>query len=149
MIPFHESLSDQSVYFRYFHMISLGRRVDHDRLARICFVDYYRSIALIAERQDRQIIAVGRLVRDPIESNAELAVVVSDAFQNRGLGTELVKRLVEIARLEKYSRIDADILPENVGMQRVFRNLGFQLSYTMRDGMKAALVLESGTFPGD
>jgi acetyltransferase len=141
---FHESLSDQSVYFRYFHMISLGQRVDHDRLSRTCLVDYHRSIALIAERNDRQIIAVGRLVQDPSESKVELAVLVSDAFQNRDLGTELVKRLLEIALSEKCCRVYADVLPENTAMQHVFRNLGFQISYTSQDGMKAERVLDLG-----
>jgi acetyltransferase len=150
MILFHESLTDRSVYLRYFHMISLSRRVAHDRLARICFVDYDREIALVAERKDPQsgsheIIAVGRLVKLPSGNDAEVAVLVSDAFQHRGLGTELVRRLVEIARLESCHRVIADLLLENTVMQRVFRKLGFELQYSIQDGMKAVLALDSST----
>jgi len=68
LVRFHEPLSDRSVYLRFFHMMGLGQRVAHERLTRICFVDYDREIALVAERKDpgsgeRQIIAGGRLVK--------------------------------------------------------------------------------------
>jgi acetyltransferase len=149
MVRFHEPLSDRSVYLRYFHMIGLGQRVSHERLTRICFVDYDREIALVAERRDpasseRQIIAVGRLAKVHGEDHAEVAVLVSDGFQKRGLGTELVRRLVEIARVEGCHRVIADILQENAAMQSVFRNLGFELRHSIRDGlMKAALSLDA------
>ena len=51
MIGFHETLSDQTVYFRYFAMIRLSQRISHERLSRICFVDYDREIALVALRE--------------------------------------------------------------------------------------------------
>ena len=50
MVQFHETLSERSVYLRYFHMIKLSQRVSHERLTRICFNDYDREIALVAER---------------------------------------------------------------------------------------------------
>src|SRR5262249_26238796 len=52
MIGFHGRLSERSVYFRYFHMLPLDRRIAHDRLTRICFLDYDREIALVAQRRD-------------------------------------------------------------------------------------------------
>ena len=68
MVRFHEALSDRSVHFRYFHMINLSHRVAHERLTRICFIDYDREMALVAERTDPvtgspEIIAVGRLIK--------------------------------------------------------------------------------------
>ena len=57
MIRFHETLSDQTVYFRYFAMIRLSQRISHERLSRICFVDYDREIALVAVR-DQQAMSV-------------------------------------------------------------------------------------------
>jgi acetyltransferase len=148
MVRFHEPLSERSVYLRYFHMIALGQRIAHDRLTRICFVDYDREIALVAERKDpalgeHQIIGVGRLVKVHGENAAEVAVIVSDAFQRRGLGTELARRLVEVARDEKCDRVIADLLPENTGMQCVFRRLGFDLRHSAQeDAIKAALPLD-------
>ena len=122
---FHEHLSDRSVYLRYFHLMDLDRRVSHDRLIRICFNDFDRDIALVAAHEDA-ILAVGRLNRIDA-TNAELAVLITDEYQGRGLGTELTRRLVEIARAEKIERVIAEILPENIHMQRVCRELGFRM----------------------
>jgi acetyltransferase len=127
------------VYLRYFHMIGLDQRVAHERLARVCFVGEGETV-LVAEREP-QIVAVGRMVRSPREKEAEVAILVSDGFHKLGLGTELVRRLVEFARLEHLDRVVAEILPENTAMQRVFRRAGFELQYSMREGLKAILVL--------
>jgi acetyltransferase len=125
MVRFHERLSERSVFLRFFHMVDLERRVSHDRLIRICFNDYDRDIALVADH-DKAILAVGRL-RKIDATDAELAVLITDEYQGRGLGTELSRRLVEIARAEKIERVIAEILPENIHMQRVCRELGFRL----------------------
>jgi acetyltransferase len=128
---FHEQLSERSVYLRYFHLLDLDRRVSHDRLIRTCFNDYDRDIALVAEHRNKEtgaheILAVGRL-RKIDATDAELAVLITDEYQGRGLGTELSRRLVEIARTEKIARVIAEILPENIHMQRVCRELGFRM----------------------
>jgi acetyltransferase len=68
---------------------------------------------------------------------------VSDAFQRRGLGTELARRLVEIARAERCGRVIAELLPENTAMLSVFRRLGFELRHSAQEGVtKAALPLD-------
>jgi acetyltransferase len=132
---FHERLSERSVYLRYFHLMDLDRRVSHDRLIRICFNDYDRDIALVAEHANA-ILAVARLRR--IDANdAELAVLISDEYQGRGLGTELSRRLVEIARAEKMERVIAEILPENTHMQRVCQELGFRMNQHSDGGIRA------------
>jgi acetyltransferase len=128
---FHAQLSERSIYLRYFHLIDLDRRVSHDRLIRICFSDYDRDIALVTEHRnagtgDLEILAVGRL-RKINATDAELAVPIADEYQGLGLGTELARRLVEIARAEKIDRVIAEILPENIHMQRVCRDLGFKM----------------------
>ncbi len=68
MVKFHATLSERSVYLRYFHLMNLSQRVAHERLTRICFIDYDREMALVAERRDpktgeREILGVGRLVK--------------------------------------------------------------------------------------
>ena len=77
MVAFHGRLSDRSVYFRYFHLLKLNQRVAHDRLTRICFIDYEREMALVAERRDPasgelQIMGVGRLTRLHGTTEAEI-----------------------------------------------------------------------------
>jgi acetyltransferase len=133
MVRFHESLSEQSVYMRYFHMMKLDQRTAHERLTRICFIDYDREMALVAERTDpetgeREIMGVARLSRngaDPAE--AEFSVLVGDRFQRRGVGTLLVGRLLEVGRAENLRRITAEILLDNRPMQRISERLGFRL----------------------
>jgi acetyltransferase len=133
MVRFHESLSEQSVYMRYFHMLNLSFRTAHERLTRICFIDYDREMALVAERTnpetgEREIMGVARLSRrGAIPDEAEFSVLISDRFQRRGLGTLLVSKLLEVGRAEGLRRITADILFENYPMQRISRNLGFHL----------------------
>lgn len=137
---FHATLSERSVYLRYFHLLDLDHRVSHDRLIRICFNDYDRELALVAVRGP-EILAVARLSRKHLLNQAEFAVLISDEFQGQGLGTELVKRLLEIARAEKLERVTADILPENTQMQAVCRMLGFQLAFEPEDGVIRAEVV--------
>jgi len=148
MARFHKQLSEQSVYFRYFHLMALNQRVAHERLTRICFIDYDREMALVAERRDpltgeRQILGVGRLTKVHGRSEAEFAAIVADAFQRSGLGFELVRRLIDIGRAEELERITADILPENRAMQTICRRLGFRLSESFADGVvKAQIALD-------
>jgi acetyltransferase len=141
MVRYHEQLSERTVYFRYFHPMKLDQRVTHERLARICFIDYDREMALVAVHEDA-IIAVGRLVKvkgDPAAApESEFAILVSDAFQGRGLGAELLRRLVEIASAEKVRVVSAEILPENRAMQRVCERLGFRLRHSFSDGVVRA-----------
>jgi acetyltransferase len=133
MVKFHESLSEQSVYMRYFHMLNLSQRTAHERLTRICFIDYDRELALVAERTnpetgEREIMGVARLSRrGTVTDEAEFSVLVSDPFQRRGLGTLLLSKLLTVGRAEGLRHISADILFENFPMQRISRNLGFYL----------------------
>ncbi|BAZ86789.1 bifunctional acetate--CoA ligase family protein/GNAT family N-acetyltransferase [Dolichospermum compactum] len=135
MVQFHKTLSEESVYFRYFHLIKLSQRITHERLTRICFIDYDREMALVAEYQNpdtekSEILAVGRLSKLHENNAAEFAMLVSDKFQYQGLGTELLRRLLEVGKNEKIGCIYADILADNSGMQRVCENLGFQIGTT-------------------
>jgi acetyltransferase len=130
MARLHESLSAQTVYLRYFHMEALNSRTAHERLLRKCFIDYDREIALVAEYVDvaagrREILAVGRLSRQRDRKEGEVAILVADGAQQLGLGTELLRRLIEIARDEKFESIVAHVLPENAGMQRLANRFGF------------------------
>jgi acetyltransferase len=132
MVKFHETLSDRSVYLRYFCSLSLSRRVEHERLLRICFGGYDREMVLVAERTDpasgeRRIIAVGRMNKLHAGNEAEVAVLVSDQYQKLGLGNELLRRVIQIARDEKLARVSAEMLPDNIAMQIITKRLGFRV----------------------
>ncbi|HXU79447.1 MAG TPA: bifunctional acetate--CoA ligase family protein/GNAT family N-acetyltransferase, partial [Methylomirabilota bacterium] len=138
LVKFHETLSEESVYHRYFSQLNLTQRTAHERLTRICFNDYDREIALVVELKDKngsQVLGVGRLSKARGVNEGEFALIVSDRWQKQGLGTELLKRLVQIGRDEKLERLTADILADNRAMQRVSKKVGFtvQLDSDKRD----------------
>lgn len=140
LVKFHESVSDQSVYLRYFQFMKLSQRVEHERLTRICFNDYDREIALVAVH-DGAIIGVGRL-RKTVDPEAEIGILIIDSAQGKGLGTEMVRRLIDIGRHEGVTRIIADVHSENSKMLHLVRNLGFKLSMEPGDPVyQARLVL--------
>ncbi len=147
IVTFHEALSERSVYLRYLHMIKLSQRIAHERLTRICFIDYDREMALVAEMQDPKsgapsIVGIGRLAKSQVQNEAEFAVVIVDSFQGQGLGKELLQRLVQVARDWNLERITAEILPENRGMQYVARQVGFECHYDVVEGItKASMTL--------
>jgi acetyltransferase len=101
-----ETLSDRNVYMRYFSLaeskLTCGARASGSR----CFVDYDRVMALVVDHTDEvtgqhRILGVGRLIKLHTKNEAEIAILVSDQFQKQGLGIELLRRTVQIARNEK------------------------------------------------
>jgi acetyltransferase len=133
MVEFHRTLSDRSVYLRYFGLLSLQARTVHERLRRVCFIDYDREIALVADLKQHdgkhQILGVGRLIKEHGMEEAEFALLVSDCWQGKGLGTELLKLLVQIGRKEHLQRIIGYVAAENVVMKRVAEETGFDLRF--------------------
>jgi acetyltransferase len=138
MVRFHETLSERSVYLRYFHLMNLSQRTAHERLTRICFIDYDREMALVAERRDpatgeREILGVGRLTKVHGANDGEVAVLVTDRWHGQGLGKELLARLLIVGADEKLSRLLADILPDNRDVMRLCEKLGFSLRHSLED----------------
>lgn len=138
MVGFHETLSERTVYLRYFHLMNLEQRTQHERLTRICFIDYDREMALVAERHnpetgESEIFGVGRMMKIHGTNEAEVAVVVSDKWQGRGLGKELLARLLIVGSDEKLLKLTADILPDNREVMRICEKLGFTLKHSLDD----------------
>ena len=138
MVKFHEGLSEQSVYLRYFSALKLSQRVAHDRLVRVCFNDYDREMVLVTDHKDPQtgqhvVIGVARLSRLHGLNGAEFALIISDHWQKRGLGPEMTRRLVEIARKENLSYLMAYALQENRDMQTLCKKLGFRVRHMPGD----------------
>jgi len=134
MVKFHGTLSKETVFFRYFGQQKLELRIAHERLTRICFIDYDREMALVAVRQESEIkepeiIGVGRLVRRHGVPEAEFAIEISDRFQRQGLGTRLLQLLVDIGRQEGLERIFGLILPENYNMLQLAKKVGFSVTF--------------------
>jgi acetyltransferase len=132
LVRFHADLTEATVYSRYFELLGLSARTAHERLTRVCFNDYDREIALVAECPDEdgtpRIAAVGRLSKAHAAPSAEFAILVGDPWQRRGLGSELLRRLVAIGRDEGLERIWAEMLAGNTGMRRTAKEVGFTIT---------------------
>jgi acetyltransferase len=144
MVRFHGTLSEEAVYLRYLDHRLLDERIAHQRLARLCFIDYSREIALVAERDadgpEPTIVAVGRLVHTEQSGEAEFAILVNDAHQKQGLGAELLGRLLQIGRTEGLRRIIGEISARNIPMQSICTRLGFRLEGEIADSTVRAII---------
>jgi acetyltransferase len=145
IVQFHHTLSERSVYLRYFCSLSLTTRVDHERLVRICFGSYDRGFALVADRKNpdtgqHEVLGVGRFSAIN-RGEAEAAVLVSDRWQAKGLGTELLAGVARVAREEKFQRLCGEILRDNLPTQAIFKKVGFKLRAT-EDPSSVAARLE-------
>ena len=126
---FHRRLSATTVYARYAGNLSLDLRVAHQRLARVCFIDFAREIALVAvsgQEGAQEIVAIGRLLCDRARQEAEFALVVQDDRQGDGIGTQLLSRLLETARAEGLRSVVGYVLSDNTAMLGICARLGFR-----------------------
>ena len=145
MAKFHQTLSNRTVYMRYFCSLSLRSRVAHERLALICHVDDDREVVLVVDYTNKrtgqqQILGVGRLVKLDAQDEAEVAILVSDQYQKQGLGTELLRQLIVSARDRKLHRVRGELLRDNLAMQIIVKKLGFSLRLCA-DGASIPAVL--------
>ncbi len=149
VVTFHRALSERSVYLRYFTQLKLDERIAHERLSRLCFIDYDRDLALVVEREDPQtkqheILGIGRLSKSPGLNEAEFALLVADQWQKQGIGARLLATLVQAGRDEKLTRVTAAILPDNHDMQAIARKVGFTIAHPNGGSeCRAELILQS------
>jgi acetyltransferase len=127
MAAFHAGLSARSVYQRYFHLTSLEQRITRTRLALTCRVDPAIGLALVAvhEGDETEVVALGRLTRTAPPEAAEIALLVRDDWQGRGLGSALMGRLVAEAHAVGVRRVYGDMLADNDPMLALVRRAGF------------------------
>jgi acyl-CoA synthetase (NDP forming)/RimJ/RimL family protein N-acetyltransferase len=128
---FHGRLSERTRYFRYFGPYP---RIPEKDLRRFSTVDHHGRVAFVAMLGD-DIIAVGRYERLPGGDSAEVAFVVEDAHQSRGLGSILLEHLAAAARERGLAKFEAEVLAENAQMVRVFRDAGYQVSREFDEGV--------------
>jgi RimJ/RimL family protein N-acetyltransferase len=140
LVAFHASLSEDSVYYRFF---APHPRLSPAEVRRFTHVDGADRIALVALDGDR-IVAVGRYDRLGQSTEAEVAFVVTDAYQHHGLATVLLGRLADLARAQGLRTLVAEILPDNRRMRRVFATSGYPVTSEFRDGVvRVALDISS------
>jgi acetyltransferase len=122
-----ENCSDQTLYFRYFHLI---KKFPHSFLLRFTQNDYDREIGLAAfgtPPGPEVMMGVGRLVMTPERDKAEFAVIVADPWHGKGLGEKLISRVIEIAQDYGVKSLWGEVLAENVPMLGLVKKMGFTL----------------------
>ncbi|GAB4505411.1 MAG: bifunctional acetate--CoA ligase family protein/GNAT family N-acetyltransferase [Anaerolineales bacterium] len=145
MQRFHASLSDRTVYLRYLSPMLLSARTTHERLARITHNDYDREIALVVEGEEngeKAIFGVARLSKlHGTNEEARFSMLISDAYQGKGLGKELLTRIIQIGRGERIKRIIALMSPDNEAMKSLCRKAGFSsFELDTQNGMLKAQI---------
>jgi acetyl coenzyme A synthetase (ADP forming)-like protein len=120
-------LSHQTKYLRFHSVPKLGR----EDAIRFCSVDYDNAFAFVAEvlrDRRRDIIAIGRYYRIPYKPSAEVAFVIEDTYQGKGIGTKLMEWLANVARDNGITTFEASVLAENRAMMNVFKDYGFHVT---------------------
>jgi acetyltransferase len=131
IVELHDGLSEQTIRMRFFSMV---RRLTRDSLIRLCHLDYGRALALVATHRGADgrphAIGVSRYHRHGETGEAEFAVVVTDAWQGKGVGQLLMRQLLDAARERGVRRIVGEVLRENAAMLRLMTSLGFAIRPT-------------------
>jgi acetyltransferase len=144
MVKYHETLSDHTVYQRFFFPMTFTQRVAHERLARICFIDYDRELWLVVTTQKdehEQVIGAGHIAKQLNTRDAEFVMTVSDQYQHQGIGSQLFKHMMDVARGEGVKRFVGEMLPDNPVMAGFAQKFGFRLE-PQPGGQRVNLTLD-------
>jgi len=134
-MEFYSTLSDRTKFLRLHHIPKEMRRED---AIRYCTVDYKNSFAFVAEAIEegkKRIVSVGRYNRLPDGTTAEVAFVIEDKYQEKGIGTKLIEWLAIVAQENDIDTFEAYVMPENKTMLSVFQNYGFHMKRDFRDNI--------------
>lgn len=124
-VELYNSLSSMSKYYRFF---SSHREPSQKMIKQYIEIDYVNNFAIVAiaeENGRERMVGVARYILDPPPDEAELAIVIADDWQNRGLGTKMLLHIVEIMIKRKIKKIHGDIFLENRKMLQLIHESGF------------------------
>jgi len=145
IVKFHEHLSELTVTRRYLRPLELWQRTAHERLTHICFIDYDREMALVAEKKnengENEIVAATRMNKQHGTNSALIAGIIRDDYQHKGLGTELFRRQLDIARAEGLKHVLCNMLEDDTAMQTICKRVGFRMTTTKDNVLQAEIDL--------
>jgi len=136
------SLSADSVRMRFF---TATKAFPHRDIQQLTSIDYVQDLAIVGivpgPSGEEQMVAIAQYFLDPKTGAAEIAFIVQDEWQDKGMGAFLLRYLAEIARKHGVKRFDAKVLPANKAMLAVFQNSGFKVR-TVFDGDAFSVTLD-------
>ena len=146
-VRFIEGLSEQTLYLRVQYS---SRQVSQQDLSRLLDLDYNDRMAvaaLVGSGPDEAFIGVSRYARIEGTDRAECAIVVADAWQGRGVGTELIRSLATAARANGIRTLEGDSLGENQRIHDWARRFGFEARTEPNSGGQVHITLDLGSLP--
>ena len=129
------SLSPDAVYHRFFHPV---KSMPHAKLQDYLRVDYESDMGMLVttgKSDTDSAIAVGRYALDPPTNMAEVAFLVRDEWQNKGVGKALLQTLKEVAQSNGIAGFTATVLSDNRSMLHIFHQAGFAIESKLEDGV--------------
>jgi len=129
------SLSKRSIYLRFFMPL---QNMSHQRVQPFLNIDYKNKLAIVGTIQDtsgEKIIAVGRYIKNPGTTTAEISFLVQDQWQHRGIGTFLLDYLVRIAKENGLTGFTAYVVLENRNMLEIIHNSSYKITSKFEDGV--------------
>jgi acyl-CoA hydrolase/GNAT superfamily N-acetyltransferase len=132
---FFYSLSDESIYRRF---MSVRKDMPHERLQEFVVIDYTKETVILAvagAKGKEEVLAVGQYGIDESTHSAEVALVVRDDDQNKGIGSELLDYLTILAKKQGLLGFTAQVLSENMAMLHMFESGGFDIRRRHESGI--------------
>ncbi len=133
---FFHGCSDESLYSRF---MSVLKSMPHERLQEFSVIDYTRDMVILAifkEGEEKEVVVgVGQYSIDETSHTADAAFAVRDQYQGRGIGTVLLSYLTYLAQKRGLLGFTADVLFDNVSMQRVFEKMGYDMKKSFDGGI--------------
>ena len=136
---FFKALSPASVHFRFLEII---KDLSNEAIEKYCDLDYNQEIAIVAQpKGEGKIIAVARLILSLKQRRGEFALVIADAWQGFGLGTELLAYLIKIAKDYQLEELYCTLSSDNQRMIRLAEKFGLKVKSTDGDTREMTLKL--------
>jgi acetyltransferase len=140
-------LSPTTIYHRFFGML---KELEPEMLARFTQIDYDREIALVAIDEDSEtdrMLGVARIIGDPDVTTGEFAVLVGDAWQGQGIGSNLLEKCLSIAEKQGFESVHGIVLHENRNMLALGKKLGFEIKREADSGDNQLVIHFGGNRP--
>lgn len=134
------NLSQETIYYRF---MSRQQRFTHRQILDFVYIDHRRDVAIVGtvpEAHGDEIIAVGRYYLNNRNNKAEVAFVVRDGWQNKGIGSFMFRHLIAIARRNGIAGFTAEVLRDNYRMQAIFNHSGYRVQSRLEGGVYSFVV---------
>lgn len=138
MLRLFDRLSPSTIYARFFGMVP---RFSDTEIQRFTHIDFNNELAIVGtvfdevEPEGEKLVAVGRYIRLPTPTHAEVALTVEDAYQSHGIGTLLLGELLYFACHADIKVLEAEVLAENTHMLHLFNHLGLRTTSSFQGGV--------------